>query len=105
MVVFIDPRATYKLNSEARQFVFSVMNQHIRLRDPDYADVQLGIIQFSGKVADGHRPGRLFISNDESLFAIERIQQMVDRTYAIRQEVLRGKDADTQRRSNNSGRG
>lgn len=60
-VRFIDPRLSRKLTSESRRFVFSVMHERIRVADPDFAEVELCIIQF-GRDDEGARIPKVFLA-------------------------------------------
>lgn len=42
LVIFIDPRRGKRLTAEARRFVFSMMHEHIRVANPDFAVARLG---------------------------------------------------------------
>jgi hypothetical protein len=66
LIPFFDPRRSRRLTSVGRQFVFSMMNEAIRVADPDLTGVQLGIFQFEA-VDDGARMLRLHIDEDVAL--------------------------------------
>jgi hypothetical protein len=95
-VLFIDPRKTKKLTAEARRFVHSVMHERIRVADPDYADVELGIIQFEDG-GSGRRRARLFNAGSQSLFGFDALSQMVQQTYGLWREVLEERAATARR--------
>lgn len=99
LVPFIDPRRTKKLPSEGRRFVFSVMHQRIRAADPDFAEVELGILQFGVSGENQRlRVPRLFTARDTVLFDFDAIDAMVRETYQIWREVLEERESETRRR-------
>jgi hypothetical protein len=98
LVPFIDPRKTKKLTSEGRRFAFSVMHERIRAADPDFAEVELGILQFGVNDEDGSRTPRLFTARDVTLFDFDAIDAMVRETYQIWHEVLEEREAEARRR-------
>lgn len=99
LVPFIDPRRTKKLTSEGRRFAFSVMHERIRAADPDFAEVELGILQFGGNSEDRKtRTPRLFTARDVALFDFEAIDAMVRETYQLWREVLTEREAEARRR-------
>ena len=90
-VGFVDPRKRNALTAEARRFVFSVMHERIRVLNPDYADVQLGIIQFR-KQEEG-RSAVLFKDNGLDLFDFETLDRMVRETYEVWWQVQEEREA------------
>jgi len=87
LVPFFDPRRTAtQLTTQGRRFAFSMMHERIRAADPDFAEVALGIFQFSiPKV--GPRIPRLFTDDGVVRFSFEELDRMVRDTYAIWREV------------------
>ena len=84
-VVFIDPRkAGTRLLGKGRQFVFSMMHEHIRARSPDYAQVQLAIIQFT----DNPRRPLIYTDAGVTLFGHSELQAMVDQTYRLWETIV-----------------
>ncbi len=92
-VPFIDPRRTRRLTRTARQFVFSVMNERIRVADPDFADVGLAIIQFDNP-EHGPRTATPWFDEGIELFSFETLDKMVRETYEMWAEVLAKREAD-----------
>ena len=100
LIMFIDPRMSYglRLNEEGRRFVFSLMHEHIRVLNPDYADVRFSIIQFSKKdVMAGVRYADVHTDEGVTLFSMDEIQHMLSRTYELWREIGNSKDAILQR--------
>lgn len=98
LVVFIDPRRGKRLTDEARRFVFSMMNEHIRLANPDFAEARLGILQFGGVVED-QRPVKLWTDAGITLYGFDELDQMVRETYDIWREVSEARESETRRKS------
>ncbi|MBV1702502.1 MAG: hypothetical protein KGQ46_11855 [Hyphomicrobiales bacterium] len=87
-VLFIDPRRTKKLTEVSRRFVLSVMNQRIRVADPDYSEVELAIMQFNGDKKDKTlRIPKIHTAAGISLFDYDTINSMIKETYKILREV------------------
>jgi hypothetical protein len=87
LVPFFDPRRqTKRLTENARRFVFSMMHERIRVADPDFAEVRLGIYQFS---TPNRGPRKPILYTDESvtLFTFDELDEMVRDTYALWHEV------------------
>ena len=99
LVPFIDPRRTKKLTGEGRRFAFSVMHERIRAADPDFAEVELGILQFGTDGEDRKtRTPRLFTAQDVALFDFDALDAMVRETYQLWHEVLTEREAEARRR-------
>ena len=82
-VVFIDPRRPVsQLCPDGRRFVLSMMHEHIRKTDPDYANVQLAVIQFADA---GGVAGVPILHTDKgvTLYSHSELQNMVDATYKL----------------------
>lgn len=82
-VVFIDPRRPVsQLTADGRRFVLSMMHEHIRKTDPDFANVQLAVIQFSD---GGDIAGAPILHTDKgaTLYSYSELQDMVDVTYKL----------------------
>jgi hypothetical protein len=87
VVPFFDPRrSSTQLTLLARRFVFSVMHEHIRMSDPDFAQVRLGIFQFTVP-EKGPRWPRLYTDDGVALFKFDELEAMVRETYEIWTEV------------------
>ncbi|SHG33183.1 hypothetical protein SAMN02745157_4038 [Kaistia soli DSM 19436] len=99
-VVHIDPRKSSALDARSRRFVFSVMHQRIRLADPDFTEVTLGIMQVP-KRADGSRQAELHVNTDVELYDFEALDQMITTTYEIWWDILAEREA--KRRGDGSG--
>lgn len=98
LVPFIEPRRTYGLGADGRRFAFSMMHEHIRAADEDYAEVGFGIIKFGD--SDGQRrPVTLHKDDGVKLFSLDELEMMVATTYRIWREVLDEREADTRRKS------
>jgi hypothetical protein len=85
--IFVDPRLSNPLTHVARRFVLSMMNQRIRVADPDFSESRLIVVQF-GKGDNTQRVVREFESVDESFFSFDELNQMIDETYRLWIEVL-----------------
>ena len=82
-VVYIDPRRPVsQLSSDGRRFVLSMMHEHIRKADPDFANVQLAVIQFDD---GGGVAGAPILHTDKgvTLFSFNELQDMVAATYKL----------------------
>ena len=97
-IPFVDPRKAPKLTNAGRQFVFSAMNEHIRVADPDFSNVGLVIFQFK-EMADGTRSVVPYFDRGVTLFTFEQLDTMVRETYALWLEVLEEREADARRAS------
>lgn len=98
-VLFIDPRRAKKLTEIGRQFAFSLMHERIRVADPDFAEVELAIMQF-GIDRDNKlkRVPKLYTAAGVSLFDFDALDLMIRETYEIWQEILTEREADGRRR-------
>jgi hypothetical protein len=85
--IFVDPRISSPLTHVARKFVLSMMNERIRVPDPDFADSRLLVVQFS-KADEGKRVIRLIEPVDSGLFSFDELNEMIDETYRLWIEVL-----------------
>lgn len=98
VVPFVDPRRSSKgLTQTARQFVFSVMHERIRAADPDFESVRLAVFRFKDQ-ADGHRSTILYDDSAISLFSFEELENMTAATYAIWEDICRGREEDERRK-------
>jgi hypothetical protein len=100
LVPFIDPRKAKRLTKDGRRFAFSVMHERIRAADPDFSEVELGIIQFDA-VTQGDvvvRIPKLYTASDVELLDFDTIDGMVREAYDIWHAVLAEREADTRRR-------
>ena len=98
LIPFFDPRRTKALTVQGRRFAFSVMHERIRAADPDFAEVVLGIYQFS--LSDkGPRVPILYTDAGVMLFTFDELDQMVRETYEMWQEVCEQRAAETRRKA------
>lgn len=104
LVIFIDPRRGKRLTAEARRFVFSMMHEHIRVANPDFATARLGIVQF-GDAADDQRPVKLSTDEGVELLGFDQLDQMVRETYDIWREVSEAREDEVRRRAAGGGHG
>jgi hypothetical protein len=105
LVPFIDPRrASKRLTVEARRFVFSMMHERIRVSDPDFADVRLGIYQFSTPEI-GPRPPVLYSDEGIVLYTFDELEEMVRETYAFWHEVCAERTERMRRSATGKGTG
>lgn len=102
VVPFIDPRRAKKLTPAGRKFVHSVMNEHIRVPDPDFSEIQMAIIQF-GEGSDGARIPRMYLDDPINLYSFEELDRMVAETYEVWHEILDERDEDLRRRGTGTG--
>lgn len=99
LVPFFDPRrSSLQLTEDGRRFAFSVMNERIRVADPDLAKVRLGIFQFDQVQVQG-RVLRLRTDEGIPLCTFDELDQMVSETYTIWEQVLSDRDRDTRRQA------
>ncbi len=98
LVVFIDPRRDKRLTGEARRFVFSMMHEHIRMANPDFAEARLCILQF-GDVIDDQRPAKLWTDAGIALYGFDELDGMVRETYDIWREVSQARESEARRKS------
>lgn len=94
--VFIDPRRTRRLTAIGRRFVFSVMNERIRVADPDFAGISLAIIQFDNP-EQGPRTAYPWFDQDVALYSFEELDAMVRETYEVWAEVLAEREIEARR--------
>lgn len=97
-VPFIDPRRSKKLTADARRFVFSVMHERIRAADPDFAAVDLCIIQFACG-DEGVRVPKVHLATDIKLFDFHSLDLMVRETYELWREVLQEREIAIRRKA------
>jgi hypothetical protein len=97
-VPFFDPRRARGLTPEARRFVFSMMHERIRVADPDFADVRLGIFQFA-RVDEGPREPRFYSDEKVALFGFDELDKMVRETYDLWREVCEERDKENRRKA------
>jgi hypothetical protein len=99
LVPFFDPRrSSLRLTEDGRRFAFSVMNERIRLADPDLAEVGLGVFQFDQVQTQG-RVLRLRTDEGVPLYSFDELDQMVAETYKIWEEVLADRDMANRRQA------
>jgi hypothetical protein len=99
IVPFFDPRRTStNLTALARRFVFSSMHERIRVPDPDFANVRLGIFQFTTP-DKGPRKPKLYTDEGVRLFTFDELEEMVRETYEIWTEVYTQRTERERKRS------
>lgn len=100
VIPFIDPRKSKSLDKAARTFVFSVMHERIRVLEPDFRDVRLGIFQFS---CEGEaRKAVLHTDEGLDLYDFDTLDLMVRDTYATWWEILAEREAEKKRKGGGS---
>jgi hypothetical protein len=104
LIPFFDPRRTKTLTVQGRRFAFSVMHERIRAADPDFAEVALGIFQFSLS-AKGPRAPILFTDAGVTLFSFDELDQMVRETYDMWREVCEERAAEVRRKAGGTSHG
>ncbi len=104
LVIFIDPRRGKGLTAAARRFVFSMMHEHIRVANPDFAAARLGIVQF-GEAVEDQRPVKLSTDEGVELFDFDQLDRMVRETYDIRREVSEAREDEVCRKAAGGGHG
>lgn len=98
-VPFFDPRrSTAKLTPLARRFVFSAMNERLRVLDPDFAEVQLSIYQFATPKTGPRRP-KLYAEDGGALFTFAELEHMVRETYDVWTDVYTRRTERERKRS------
>ena len=87
-VIFVDPRRSEQLSENGIRFVLSMMNEHIRINDPDYANVRLAVLQIKYMNDNTTEP---FFNFDDgvALFSLPELQSMFDCTYAVWDDLHR----------------
>lgn len=114
--IFMDPRRADRLTREGRRFAFSAMHERIRAADPDYAEVELAIVQLDtvrevivaedgSKSESITRIPRLHIAGDMKLFDFSEIDDMVRETYEIWAEVLADREDAARKKTGTGGGG
>jgi hypothetical protein len=98
IVPFFDPRRAKALTTQGRRFVFSVMHERIRVADPDFAEVSLGIYQFSLS-EKGPRIPILHTDANVPLFSFDELDRMVRETYELWREVREEREAEARRKA------
>jgi hypothetical protein len=98
LIPFFDPRRAKSLTAQGRRFVFSVMHERIRAADSDFAEVGLGIYQFT-LTDKGPRIPVLYTDAGISLFSFEELDQMVRDTYEMWREVCEGREAEARKKA------
>jgi hypothetical protein len=99
--IFADPRISNPLTRDGRKFVLSLMNERIRVPDPDFAESRLMVAQF-GKGEGGVRTIRLFDAAEVELFNVDQLNEMIDETYKIWIEVLHERAEEERKRAGGS---
>lgn len=90
-----DPRLTNPMTDQARKFAFSLMNQRLRVDDPDFADVRLGVVRF-GRGDGNARTLKVHWLNEE-LYSYDQLNEMIDVTYGLWLEELQSRQVEARR--------
>jgi hypothetical protein len=98
LLPFFDPRRTKSLTRIGHRFVFSVQHERVRAADPDFAEVSLGVVQFSLS-EKGPRTPIVHTDAGIELFTFEQLDVMVQDTYAVWREVCEEREAAARRRA------
>lgn len=93
-IPFTDLRRSRNLTREARRFVFSLMNEALRVNQPDHAEVEFEVFQFSN---DSNRTLRVDREDGRWLFTYEQLEEMVSYTQRLWFQVLEEKSASKRR--------
>jgi hypothetical protein len=99
--IFVDPRVSAPLTRDGRKFVLSLMNERIRVPDPDFSDAKLVVIQF-GTNGEGRRIVRVHEQMDSDLFGFDELNAMIDETYRLWIEILAERADEARRRPTGS---
>lgn len=97
-VFFVDPRSTKRLTTAARNFIFSIMHEHIRANDPDLTSAGLLILSLSPKNGDSARTVYSHYANPEFLLDFSTLDSMIQKTYQIWIDVLNERREEEHRR-------
>lgn len=90
-----DPRLTNPMTDQARRFAFSLMHQRLRVDDPDFAEVRLGIVRF-GRGDGNARTVKVHWVTGE-LYSYDQLNGMIDTTYGLWIEELQSRQAEARR--------
>lgn len=85
-VPFFDHRRAGGLGPTSRRFVFSVMNEQVRVQNPDFSQYRLAIFQFP-VLNDKTRGIRMYTDEGLDLYAFDVVSEMIAETYRIWYEV------------------
>ncbi len=102
VVPFIDPRRSKGLNKLGRQFALSLMSHRIRDTDPDLYEARMGIFRFHPKNEKLYVP-KLYTDEDIDIFDANYVDEMIDETYQIWQNVLEDRAEEARRAGGDSG--
>ena len=100
--VFADPRKSSRLTKDGIRFVLSVMHEHIRVSNPDFAELELCIFQFSDPYEDV-RPAKLFSAQDFELFSLADLETMADETISLWNKILEERHEEAIRKAAGGG--
>lgn len=101
VVPFFNPRRSH-LSPAARRFIFSMMHEHIRAADDDYASVSFCICHFTAPKT-GPRAARPVFDTGVMLYSFDELQAMIAETYAIWAEVWADREEEARRRGGGPG--
>jgi hypothetical protein len=101
IIPFLDPRRSHALTSEGRRFAFSMIQEKARTIDPDLADAELAIFQFTA-IGDGRRLLKVHVAGTMTLMTYDELDMRVSETYAD-WELVQAERAEERRRAGGSG--
>jgi hypothetical protein len=99
--IYVDPRVSAPLTRDGRKFVLSMMNQRIRVPDPDFVEARLLVAQFA-RGESGRRTIRLYEEADSSLYGFDRLNGMIGEAYELWMQALAEQSESIRRRPTGS---
>ena len=90
-----DPRLTNPMTEQARKFAFSLMHQRLRVDDPDFSEVGLGIVRFGRGVGEKRTLTVHWAGPD--LYTYHQLNEMIDLTYRLWAEELQFRQEQARR--------
>lgn len=93
---YFDHRRARGLTKSARRFVMSMMNEHIRMTYPQFAEARLIVMRFPQDA--GEDASRYVDFNDErgvEFYDLETLQGMIAETYEVWSSVLEARQAES----------
>ena len=102
LVPFFNPRRK-QLSELGRRFVFSMMNERIRVENPDFSSVKLGIYHFGDENERGLRIPQLDDDDEYELYDLNQLEEMISETYSIWTKILEGRTSEARSQSGGSG--
>lgn len=102
VIPFMDPRRTHRLSPVGRQLVLSIMHEHIRVQNPDYARATLAVVQF-GEPIGGRRNPKFYFDDKLEILAFSEIEMRIRDTYDLWVEVLEAREKEARRHAGGAG--